>query len=327
MSTHDVEERVKNGIEEVCRHYLGDPEGEEDGRLLFVCPACGGPTFALNPVARKAGCRTGRCPPGRHADALDIVAHFDGLPRLPEALRRGHEILGLPYPQDSNAAPDGRGTDAKDGRKEADGTGNPTPPEPVPLEVPNASPSRGGPGELLPRDEPEDHQEEEGWHAALTEAEGGAAAPQGPLPRVYSPRGAVLLPSPAIVTKGEAVAALIALVLVILAARLLLGLAAESELAGTLDLKRRLAEHQTPAELAGGLLASLLMWRYLSGRRSALRRHYGAPRRERREGPGVFRRALAAVERHVRTGIADFKRGARRGRERRRRRRRQRGRS
>lgn len=319
MSAHDDEERVKDGIEEVCHHYLGDHEGKEDGRLLFVCPACGGPTFALNLVARKAGCRTGRCPPGRHADALDIVAHFDRLPRLPEALRRGCEILGLPYPQDPNAAPDGRGTDAKDGRKGADGTGNPAPPEPVPLEVPNASPSTGGSDEHPPRDEPEDHQEEEGWHAALAEAEGRAAAPQGPPPRVYSPRGAVLLPSPAIVTKGEAVAALIVFVLGVVAARLLLGLAIDSGHAVTLDLAHRLDEHQTLAELAGGFLAPLLLWRYLSGRRLALRHHFGAPKRERRGGPGGLRRALVAVEGHVRTGIADFKRGARRGRERRRR--------
>lgn len=326
MSAHDDEERVKDGIEEVCRHYLGDPEREEDGRLLFVCPACGGLTFALNPLARKAGCRTGRCPPGRHADALDLVSHFDGLPRYPGALWRGHEILGLPSFRDPDAAPDDRGTDEEGGWVIADDAGDPAAPaKPVPLEVPNRGPDEGALDEQAPGDSEDDR--EEGWYAALAEAEGRVVAPQGPPPRVYRPRGAVRLPSPAVVTKGEGVAALIAFPLGVVAARLLLGLAADSELAGTLDLAHRLAEHRALAELAVGFLASLLLWRYLSARRFVLRRHFGATKRERRAGPGVLRRALMAVEGHARSGIADFKRGARRGRERRRRRRRQRGRS
>lgn len=319
MSAHD-EQRIKDGIEEVCRHYLGHPEGEEDGRLLFTCPTCEGLTFALNPVARKAGCRTGRCPPGRHADALDLVMHFDGPLRFPEAFRRGREILGLPRPRDPDAvAFDARSTGGEDGRRPAD-TGDLSSPVPVPLEVPNTSPGKDG---LDEDDAPEEDHREEGWHAVLAEAEGRAAsAPQGPPPRVYCPRGAVRLPSSAIVTRGEAFMALIAFPLGLVAARLLLGHAVDSEIVGTLDSARRIVEHRMLAELACGILASLLAWRYLSGRRSAMRLHFGAPKRERREGPGVLRRALIAVEGQARSGITDFKRGARRGRERRRRRRR-----
>ncbi len=290
-------ERAREGIAQVCSYYLGTPVSEEGTRLVFACPSCEGASFAANLVTRKAGCWTGRCPPGRYADALELVSHFDGLTEPGEILERAGEILasraaeprrsgGDATTVDPAAAEDWRRQEgrAEDGSHRAEADSRGLAPESA------SSGSEGGADAVavargsgdaetgrLARSCDEVGEEgtgaEEGWYAAL-------AAPEGllPRPKVYRPAGAMRpLPS-SLATGTELLTALVACAVVAACVWALighLGPVLATGLPGAADI---LVRHKAACALSAGTATSLVAWAFTSGRRRAERRHLGDER-------------------------------------------------
>ncbi len=293
----DAEERARERIAQVCRYYLGTPVGREGTRLVFACPSCQGASFAANLVTRKAGCWTGRCPPGRYADALELVSHFDGLTDPRKILERAGEILapraveprrsgGNATTADLDEARDGRHQEGRpeDGAHRAGAVSRGLAPE-------SASPgSEGGADAVavargsgdaeagrLARSCDEVGEDgtgaEEGWYAALAASEGLL-----PRPEVYRPAGAMRpLPS-SVATGAELLAALVAFAVVAACLWALighLGPTLSTSLPGAADIMVR---HKAACALSAGTATSLVAWAFMSGRRRAERRHLGDER-------------------------------------------------
>lgn len=284
-----VKRPAKEGLAEVCRHYLGAPLREESGRLVYACPSCGGATFAANLVTEKAGCWTGRCPPGRYSDIPGLVAHFDGVLSPAEALERAEAISEVRdaearLPKGEQVAADLTANDVADRCPERDlGAGDAPGGEQVPSSArPTSEGEPGVEGSTAAAEtgfarssekKRESHFEDvrEGWYAVL-------AAPGSvrPGPKIYRPAGA-LQPLPASLVTGTELLMTLVVFAVGTACAWWLGGYVEPLLysTGVAEAFTAALRHKRLCALSVGFLASLAVWLASSSRRHAVRRHLG----------------------------------------------------
>lgn len=106
---------------DVCRHYAAAPGKSVGARTTWVCPRCKKAKLEANPGRGVAGCWNAACDVPQSADALGLIAFFEGLERrtqFPELLRRAADALG-PLADANPAArrSHGRGTGARTGAR------------------------------------------------------------------------------------------------------------------------------------------------------------------------------------------------------------------